>query len=33
MPLNPAGTTSTGRPESNNAVSKTLSGILGNAPG
>ena len=33
MPLKPCGTTSTGRPESNSAVSKTLSGILGSAPG
>ena len=33
MPAKPAGTTSTGRPESNSAVSNTLSGILGRAPG
>ena len=33
MPLKPCGTTRTGRPESNKAVSKTLSGILGSAPG
>ena len=31
--LKPGGTTRTGRPESNNAVSKTLSGIFGSEPG
>ena len=33
VPLKPCGTTRTGRPESNSAVSNTLSGILGSAPG
>ncbi len=33
MPAKPCGTTSTGRPESNRAVSNTLSGILGSGPG